>query len=370
MTRHRSLRFISALILVALLLAPATAAFADDGKGTPDAGKGSWAPKDDGGKPSGPDGYGKPSGPDGKPGPSWAPPAGETGPSVPPPVAIKGPRLSPPAIPHSSVLEPAAIYNSLNNLPAQSVEANAADAGRRQEEPGRGIRQTSTGTGFGLLLYASPNVCNDFNPQAGWGAFNATTDIWTDWYAGWAPFAIDNGLYQAKNVTFSMERSVGPGNQWGDNQHSAKIASNQPYAAGFGSPIIHVPAGYQGGKVLVSAKYLIWDHDTGGTFTSDGWDYDWASMGIKPGAYGNTAVYVNGYVRGEWAELTHTVELGNADTVMVLLQAHSPAALNSNIYFDDVKIAFIDHAGNGKYLSDCRLESSTSPAPAPSGPKK
>jgi hypothetical protein len=348
MTRIVSLRIISALILVALLLAPATTAFADS----------------HGGKPSG-DGYGKPSGPEGKPGPSWAPP-GATGPSIPPPVAIKGPRLSPPPIPHSA-LDPAVVYNSLNNLPVSSIEANAADGGRRQEDPGRGIRQTSTSIGFGLLLYSSPNVCNDFNPQAGWGAYNATTDVWTDWYAGWGPFAIDNGLYQAKNVTFSMERSVGPGNQYGDNQHSAKIASNQPYAAGFGSPVIHVPDGYQGGKVLVSVKYLIWDHDTGGTFSSDGWDYDWASMGIKPGAYGNVAVYVNGYVRGEWAELTNTVELGHADTVMVLIQGQSPALLNSNIYFDDVKIAFIDKAGNGKYLSDCRFESSTAPA-APSKP--
>jgi hypothetical protein len=342
MTRNGSVRIISVLILVALLLAPASAAFADDG-------------------------YGKPGGPDGKPAPSWAPP-GVTGPATPPPVAIKGPRLSPPAIPHSSVLDPAAIWNSINNLPTQSIEANAADGGRQQEAPGRGIRQTSTGVGFGLLLYSSPNVCNDFNPQTGWGAFNTTTDIWTDWYAGWGPFAIDNGLYQAKNVTFSMERSVGPGNAYGDNQHSAKIASNQPYAAGFGSPVIHVPAGYAGGKVLVSVKYLIWDHDTGGNFTTDGWDYDWASMGVKPGAYGNTAVYVNGYVRGEWAELTNTVELGHAETVMVLIQGHSPAALNSNIYFDDVKIAFIDKDGNGKYLSDCRFESSTSPAAAPAAP--
>jgi hypothetical protein len=76
-------------------------------------------------------------------------------------------------------------------------------------------------------------------------------------------------------------------------------------------------------------------------------------MGIKPGAHGDQASYVNGYVRGEWAELTHTVDLGNAGDIMVLLQGHSPAVLNSNIYFDDVKIAFIDAQGNGKYLRDC-----------------
>ena len=43
----------------------------------------------------------------------------------------------------------------------------------------------------------------------------------------------------------------------------------------------------------------------------DGWDYDWASLGVKPGA-GDTAVYVNGYVRGEWAEMTNTIELGRS----------------------------------------------------------
>ncbi|MCC9075829.1 hypothetical protein FKZ61_006870 [Litorilinea aerophila] len=285
-----------------------------------------------------------------------------TGPATPPPVAIKGPRLSPPAIPHSSVLNPYTIYNNLlvpPGLPQASVEANAADGGRTQEKPGRGIRQTSTGIGFGLLLYESPNVCNDFNPGDQWAAKNAVSDVWTDWFAGWAPFAIDNGLYQAKNVTFSMERSVGPGNRYGANEHSAKIASNQPYAAGFGSPLIKVPAGYAGGKVMVSVKYLIWDHDTGGKQGGpDGFDYDWASLGVKPDAYGDSAYYVNGYVRGEWAELTNTVDLGDSEYIMVLLQGQSPGAFNSNIYFDDVKIAFIDANGNGKYLKDCKLEES------------
>jgi hypothetical protein len=174
---------------------------------------------------------------------------------------------------------------------------------------------------------------------------------------GWAPFAIDNGYYQAKNVTFSMESSVGPGNRWGKGEHSAKIASNQPYAAGFGSPRIPVPKGYAGGKLQVSVKYLIWDHDTGGGM-GDGWDYDWASMGAKAGADSDYATYVNGYVRGEWAELTNTIPLGDASDVMVLLQGHSPGFFNSNIWFDDVKIAFIDADGKGKYLKDCKLEES------------
>ncbi|MDI9546201.1 MAG: hypothetical protein QM346_01235 [Chloroflexota bacterium] len=319
MTRTRSSRFIIAVLIAVLLMVPAAVASA------------------------------------------------QTGPAVPPPIAIKGPRLAPPAIPHSSVLDPYVIYNNLlvpPGLPAQSLEADAADGGRAQEKPGRGIRQTATGIGFGLLLYDTPNVCNNFDPGGDWASLTTNTDIWTDWFGGWAPFAIDNGYYQAKNVTFSRERSVGPGNTYvhaeknmATAQHSAKIASNQPYAAGFGSPIIPVPEGFEGGKALVTVKYLIWDHDTGGGM-GDGWDYDWASLGVKPGAAGDTAVYVNGYVRGEWAEMTNTIELGEAKDIMVLLQGHSPGAFNSNIYFDDVQIAFIDAQGNGAYLKDCKLAES------------
>jgi hypothetical protein len=319
MTRKRSSRIIIAVIVAVLMLVPAVVASADS--------------------------HG-------------------TGPADPPPIAIKGPRLAPPAISHSSVLDPYVIYNNLlvpPGLPVQSLEADAADGGRAQEKPGRGIRQTATEHGFGILLYDTPNVCNDFNAEAQWPSVAAKTDIWTDWFAGWAPYAIDNGYYQAKNVTFSRERVVGPGNRYvqsekssSPDQHSAKIASNQPYAAGFGSPIIPVPEGYEGGKVLVNVNYLIWDHDTGGGM-GDGWDYDWASMGIKAGAAGDTAEYVNGYVRGEWAEMSHVVDLGYAEDVMVLLQGHSPGAFNSNIYFDNVQIAFINADGEGGYLADCTL---------------
>jgi hypothetical protein len=329
MTRNRKVRFIFALIMVAIMLMPATVAFA--GAGGPDM-------------------------PGGGPGPQMGP-DGMTGPADPPPVAIKGPRLKPPAIPHTDVLSVILVPN----LPAQSLEADSADGGRIQEGPGRGIRQTATGLGFGILLYDSPNVCNNFNAFGSYAVPNGKSDIWTDWYSGWGPFAIDNGYYQAKNLVFTMERVVGPGNRYNDEesadgkeQNSVKIASSQPYAGGFGSPIIPVPAGFEGGKVMVSVKYLIWDHDQGGTFGSkDGWDYDWASMGIKPGAAGDYAVYVNGYVRGEWAELTNTVALGDAKDIMVLIQGQSPGSFNSNIYFDDVKIAFIDAQGNGKYLRDC-----------------
>ena len=79
-------------------------------------------------------------------------------------------------------------------------------------------------------------------------------------------------------------------------------------------------------------------------------------MGVKPGADGDIALYANGYVRGEWAQLVNTVELGDAQDIMVLVQAQSPAFLNSNIYVDDIKIAFLAADGTIKYLSDCTAE--------------
>jgi hypothetical protein len=292
-----------------------------------------------------------------------------TGPSVPPPIGITGPRLKPPPIPHSATrIVPAAAYNWViaGNVP-QALEANAADGGKNQEKPGRGVKQTITGLGQGISLYATPNVCNDFNKHGSYAAVNVKSDVWSDWYSGWAPFAIDNGYYQAKNTTFSMERVVGPGAKYNDTkssgdgeQASVKIASHEPYAGGFGSPIIAVPDGYSWGTATVSVKYLIWDHDQGGKQGgSDGFDWDWASLGVKPGAAGDHAYYVNGYVRGEWAEMTQTIELGDAADIMVLIQGQSPAVLNSNIYFDDVKIAFSSHDGSKSvYLTDCTADGS------------
>lgn len=276
-------------------------------------------------------------------------------PIAPPPLPITGPRLTPPI--------PLKTFDLLVNAPltVNALDADAADAGRRQEEPGRGIRQTETGLGAGLTLYDTPNVCNNFNADIGWSASDGNPDIWTDWYSGWGAFALDQGEYKADVVAFTRERSVGPGNRYNDveskgdgEQYSAKIASHQPYAAGFGSPRIPVPTGFAGGKVMVSVKYLIWDHDQGAKVDfGDGIDYDWASLGVKPGADGDVALYANGYVRGEWAEMTNIVDLGDAQDIMVLIQAQSPAFLNSNVYFDDVKIAFIDAKDNGKYLLDC-----------------
>ncbi|MEZ4864463.1 MAG: hypothetical protein R3C14_24325 [Caldilineaceae bacterium] len=258
-----------------------------------------------------------------------------------PPKPQEGPRLSPPAIPHTSVLNNDTIYNNLLvPPPVESQEADAADGGRTQQAPGRGIRQTITPHSVGTTLFASGTVCNDFNRADDWAS--PPSDVFTNWYAGWGPFAVDHGLYQAKNTVFAMERVVGPGKNYGANQFSAKISSNQPYAGGFGSPLIKVAPGAQ---VTVRVKYLIWDHD------HHGLDYDWASMGVKPDATGPEARYVNGYVRGVWAEMSNTITAGPTGQIMVLIQGSSPIATNSNIYFDDVQIAV-----NGNYLAKCMYE--------------
>lgn len=277
------------------------------------------------------------------------------GPITPPPLPITGPRMKLPIpLPSSDLLVNAP-------LTVNALEADAADGGRRQEAPGRGIRQTATGYGAGLTLYDSPNVCNNFNAKIGWAASDGNPDIWTDWYSGWGPFALNEGEYRADSVVFTRERVVGPGNRYNDSrdtdgreENSVKIYSGRPYAAGFGSPRIPVPAGFEGGRVTVSVRYLIWDHDQGAKLEGgDGIDYDWASLGVKPGADGPHAFYTNGYVRGEWSEMVNTVELGHAKDIMVLIQAQSPGFLNSNIYFDDVKIAFLSPSGHVRYLKDC-----------------
>jgi hypothetical protein len=263
-----------------------------------------------------------------------------------PPLPIKGPRLSPPPIPHTDVIEPTFIYNFMivgGNLPEPAVEADEFNAGALQPAVGTGIKKGKNDISEGITLLVPTGVCNDFGKEKMWASENTEprTDVWTDWFAGWAPFAIDDGYYQAKNTVFSRERVVGPGVNFGKDQNAVKISSNQPYAGGFGSPLISVEPG---AEVTVMVDYLIWDHDT------HGYDYDWASMGVKPDAYGDTAEYVNGYVRGEWAELSHTVK-ATGEYIMVLIQGHSPVDVNSNIYFDNVRIMV-----DGEYVKDCTLE--------------
>ena len=222
MTRPRNTRLFVAVFVALLLLIPATTAFADShGTKADDEGmmmsEGKMMPEN-----------------------KMMGHAGQTGPADPPPMPIRAPRLSPPPIPHSMVLNPYTIYNNLlvpGKLPVPSEEASEADGGRSQEKPGRFVRQNGNqavviddrDAARGLTLYPQENVCNSFDRSSRWASKakgDTQADIWTDWYAGWAPFAIDDDLYQAKNLTFSLERSVGPGENYGSG-YSAKIASNQ-----------------------------------------------------------------------------------------------------------------------------------------------
>jgi hypothetical protein len=263
-----------------------------------------------------------------------------------PPLPVIGPRLSPPAIPHSSVLNPALVYNAPK--PPQVAEANQVYNEQPYYQPGAGVLSTVTEYANGISLYPVDNVCNSFDVGGNWAASadQKKSDIWTDWYAGWAPFAIDHGLYQAKNTVFSVERTIGPGVKSGSGHYSAKIASNQPFAGGFGSPKIKAAPG---SDVTVTVKYLLWDYVQ--AEDSAGHILDWASLGFKPDAAIPGATYVNGYIHGQWAEMTVTGTAGPSGEVMVLLQGQSTGSVNANVYFDDVQIKIGD-----EYLQDCLYE--------------
>lgn len=248
-------------------------------------------------------------------------------------VAQATPR-TPPPIPHTSVLSPDTVFNRLlSPPPPQAIAANkVADAsGEAQSSPGRGIKQTVTGIGAGLTLYAVADTCNDFNTTAQWAssADRKQGDVWSDWYGAWGAYAADDGLYQSKNVTFSMERSVGPGNKYGAGQYAAKIASYQPFIGGYLSPLIKVTPG---AAVKVAVNYLIFDHDTAGM------DYDWAALGVASNGNAAPAEWELGYTRGEWAEVSLTTTAGPNGEILIFLQGQSPGALNSNIYFDNVRV--------------------------------
>jgi hypothetical protein len=243
---------------------------------------------------------------------------------------IVGPRRSPAPIPHTSVIPGGTIQAQA--ISPQSTFAN--EAATRQGTVGKpGVLQTATGVGSGLTLYEPEEVCNNFNAAGRWDG-----ETWTNYFAGWGTYAADGGIYQAKNVTFDRERAVGPGNRYSSGQSSMKIASNQPYEAGIMSPAINVDSG---DVVRVRAAYLIFNHDTKGR----NWDY--VSMGIIPNI-GETATYVQGYQRGEWAILDQEI-VATGEQVVVMLQGHSPDAINSNVYFDNVEIYV-----NGSPRSNCR----------------
>jgi|GEM_PF-5992540 len=127
---------------------------------------------------------------------------------------VRPPRVDPPPISHTDIIEPTYLYNrnvGAGHLPAQSaIASEQADHQGIVGEPG--VLQTKTDIGEGLTLHSEGNICNDFNSDDYW---NGTT--WTDYFAGWGPFAADDGFHQAKNVTFDREENVGPGEKHGEN---------------------------------------------------------------------------------------------------------------------------------------------------------
>lgn len=247
---------------------------------------------------------------------------------------VVGPRLKPPPIPHSDVLKRETIQGFVQGGGLRTESVTAQAAAKSQGSIGKpGILKTETAVAKGTSLKDVANVCNDFNKGDDW---HGTT--WTQYFYGWGTFAADDGYFQAKNVTFDREQVVGPGAKFGKDQASFKIASNQPYDAGIMSPAIAVKPG---DRVKVRVAYLVYNHD----IENRNWDY--ASMGIIP-KLGEHATYVMGYTRGEWAILEQEV-MATGDQVVVMLQGHSPDALNSNIYFDNVQIYI-----NGVALANCK----------------
>lgn len=241
---------------------------------------------------------------------------------------IMAPR-QPKAIPHRNLVG----LRVLANYPLPQASYDAAAAAQAQGTAGKpGVLQTVTGIANGIYLYPTTNVCNDFNLGSEWQG-----EVWTSYFAGWGTYARIDSYYHPRNVTFDREQVIGPGNRFGPNEASMKIASNQPYEAGVMSPQIPVQVG---DTVMVRVKYLIYNHD----WPDRTWDY--VSMGIIP-RLGAQATYVNGYQRGEWAVLEQEITTQGL-RVIVMLQGHSPDAINSNIYFDDVEIYI-----NGVPVQDC-----------------
>lgn len=203
---------------------------------------------------------------------------------------------------------------------------------------GPGVLTTADGMSSGVTLFETPTACLTFNQVEKWNGH-----IWYAAYGNWGTFSVDDGgFYKPENVRFDMERVTGPGDRAGD-EFSFKIAGDQPYAAGLVSPVINAPPG---SVVTVRIKYLMFNQD--GVQVGNQTVNDWVSLGLKPNAHGNDAVYVNGYARGAWSELVNSVVAGESGQILVLIQAESPASLNSNIYFDDVEIAV-----DGLFLPTC-----------------
>lgn len=222
------------------------------------------------------------------------------------------------------------IYNQLVYQQMNGAQNRMQGGAMVQSQPvdGPGVLTGADGMSSGGTLFRSPTACLTFDEESKWNGH-----IWYAAYGNWGTFSVDDGgFYKPQHVRFDMERTTGPGDRAG-SEFSLKVAGDQPYAAGLVSPVIHAPPG---SVVGVSVKYLMFNQD--GVRVGSQVVNDWVSLGLKPNAHGQEAVYVNGYVRGEWSELVNTVVTGESGEILVLIQAESPAALNSNIYFDDVEI--------------------------------
>ncbi len=243
---------------------------------------------------------------------------------------LPAPRDPAPA-PMLNLMPDTRIYNKLVNEQTLGDQTRMAGGAMVQSQPvsGPGVLTAADGMSSGETLFQSPTACLTFNNQEKWNGH-----IWYAAYGNWGTFSVDDGgFYKPDHVRFDMERITGPGDRSGA-EFSFKIAGDQPYAAGLVSPVISAPPG---AVVAVRIKYLMYNHN--GVQVGNQIVNDWVSLGLKANAHGDEAAYVNGYVRGEWAELVNSVVAGESGQILVLIQAESPAALNSNIYFDDVEIA-------------------------------
>lgn len=241
--------------------------------------------------------------------------------------------------PAVALMPDTAVYNHLVSRQTNSSDQQLTGAVVEGEQVrGPGILPAADARSSGLTLFASPGACLTFDDESRWNGH-----VWYAAYGNWGTFSVnDGGLYKAENVRFDMERNVGPGDRSGSG-FSFKIAGDQPYAAGLISPVIQAPPG---SAVSVRAKYLMYNQDglrIGGQVVND-----WISLGLKADAHGDEALYVNGYTRGRWGEITNSITTGESGEILILLQAESPAALNSNIYFDDIEIAI-----DGMPLTSC-----------------
>ncbi|RME58481.1 MAG: hypothetical protein D6790_11920 [Caldilineae bacterium] len=235
--------------------------------------------------------------------------------------------------PAENLIPTASIFNELaaqqqRETRMRGVSAEAVSA--KAEGPGVATEQSAIARGG--KLFGAPTACLRFNDAGKWNGQGTYAS-----YGRWGAFSVDDGgFYKPEHVHFEREESVG-------NDYSFKIAGGQPYAAGLVSPIFNVPPG---ATVEVRVKYLMFNHD--GLQIGDRVVNDWVSLGLKPDAQGQEARYVNGYTRGQWSQLVNSIVAGESGQVLVLLQAESPAAFNSNIYFDDLEIAV-----DGLFLTDC-----------------